>query len=227
METNVTIEQELESMQYLEDDFEEYVNECRSALRIINARLTNLQDTGINDGRNPFDNIDSRLKTFASVVDKCERKGYSFTIEDIRENINDIAGVRITTLFRDEIYDIAQAINLLPGITVIEKEDYVKNPKANGYTSYHMIILVENLYKGQLKKTPVEIQIRDKAMDLWASIEHVIRYKNSRCAYEKKAEEVFSNLKSIIDEFDAQAMELRDSEAKAKKTVKNSAKSKS
>ncbi|MBR2709527.1 GTP pyrophosphokinase family protein [Candidatus Saccharibacteria bacterium] len=212
MET-FNLEQELEDIEILEEEFDEYSNECKSALRIIEARLANLQDTGIGTRRNPFDSIKGRIKSFASVSDKCARKGYPFTIEGIRENITDVAGVRITTLFRDEIYDIAKAINLLPGITVIEREDYVANPKVSGYASYHMVILVENLYKGQLKKTPVEVQIRDKAMDLWASLEHVIRYKKtSRDSGAKKAEEVFSRLKSIIDEFDAQAMELRDSE---------------
>lgn len=219
METKIAIEQELEQMQYLEDDFYEYANECRSALRIISARLKNLQDTGIDESsRNPFDNIDGRIKTFDSIVDKCERKGYPFTIEHIKEHINDVAGVRVTTLFRDEVYKIAKAINLLPGITIIEREDYIKNPKPNGYTSYHMIILVENLYRGQLKKTPVEVQIRDKAMDLWASLEHVIRYKTSHHSCDaKKAEEVFGKLKDIIDEFDHQAMELRDSEMETNK----------
>ena len=225
METRITeIEEELEDMEYLEDEYDEYANECRSALRIIEARLTNLQDTGIGDNcRNPFDDIKSRIKTFASVSDKCARKGYKFTIDSIKEMIKDIAAIRVTTLFRDEIYAIVREIDLLPGITIVEREDYIKNPKANGYSSYHLVILVENLYRGQLKKTPVEVQIRDKAMDLWASLEHVLRYKNtsSRPCDIKKAEEVFGRLKDIIDDFDSQAMELRDSEIQAKIAIKS------
>ena len=50
----------------------------------------------------------------------------------------------------------------------------MKKPKASGYQSLHVIVLVP--VKDTLKKK-VEIQIRTQAMNFWAVVEHHFVYK--------------------------------------------------
>ena len=56
-------------------------------------------------------------------------------------------------------------------------KDYIKNPKASGYKSYHMLVSVPIFLSDSVVDTKVEIQIRTIAMDFWASLEHKIYYK--------------------------------------------------
>ena len=62
-------------------------------------------------------------------------------------------------------------------ITLIDKKDYIKNPKANGYRSLHLIVEVPVFFSDQTRNMRVEVQIRTIAMDFWASLEHQLKYK--------------------------------------------------
>ena len=64
-----------------------------------------------------------------------------------------------------------------PDVTVLEVEDYIIHPKANGYRSLHLIISVPIYLSDRTEHVPVELQIRTIAMDFWASVEHSIYYK--------------------------------------------------
>jgi len=62
-------------------------------------------------------------------------------------------------------------------VDVVEVEDYIADPKANGYRSLHLIIKVPVYLSDRAVDVPVELQIRTIAMDFWASVEHSIYYK--------------------------------------------------
>lgn len=66
--------------------------------------------------------------------------GYDFTAENIQEQLNDVAGVRVVCAFIDDIYTVADLIAGQDDIKVLKVKDYIKNPKPNGYRSYHMIV---------------------------------------------------------------------------------------
>ena len=201
----------------LKDEFEEYSIECEAALRTTMAKIINVREIIKRSAkRNPFDSIDDRIKTFKSVKEKAERKGYDLEIETIKQNILDVAGIRIITPFRDDIYDVVEIFHHIPGFNIICEKDYVKKPKENGYASYHIAMLVE-IYSpvtGGSKLIPVEVQIRDKAMDLWATIEHIIGYKNHNASPE--IGENFKNIAGVLSRFDDMAIALRDSNTKKK-----------
>ena len=156
---------------YLKEEFEAYAAECKCAMRTVMARLENLrQETEMSGDRSPFDSLEWRVKTFDSVIEKCNRKGYELTMDSIKNNIKDIAGVRVVTPFRDDIKIVRDAIIRQPSMTVIDERNYVENPKKNGYRSLHLIVFMEIYFMNSSKAIPVEIQIRDKAMDLWATL---------------------------------------------------------
>ena len=65
-------------------------------------------------------------------------------------------------------------------IEVIEVEDYIANPKPNGYRSFHMIVEIPVHCSDRVEHVPAEWQIRTIAQGFWACLEHEIHYKYSR-----------------------------------------------
>ena len=129
--------------------------------------------------RNPIHNIESRIKTPQSIVGKLQRKGMPVTPESARNNLMDIAGVRVICYYIDDIYAIADLLTVQSGFHLRKIKDYIKNPKPNGYRSFHMILDVPVHMSTGVQIAPVEIQSRTIAMDCWASLEHQLHYKST------------------------------------------------
>ena len=100
-------------------------------------------------------------------------------MESVEENIKDIAGVRVICSFPEDIYMLADCLLNQDDIKLIEKKDYIKNPKKSGYRSLHLIIEVPIFLQDEKKSMKVEVQLRTIAMDFWASLEHKLRYKKN------------------------------------------------
>jgi putative GTP pyrophosphokinase len=149
-----------------------------SALKQIAMKLEILNDEFQHVHRyNPIEHIKSRIKTPESIVKKLKRHGYESTIENMVKYVNDIAGIRVICSFTSDIYRIAEMISNQSDIKVISVKDYIVNPKASGYKSYHMLVSVPVYLSDRIEEAKVEIQIRTVAMDFWASLEHKIHYK--------------------------------------------------
>lgn len=129
--------------------------------------------------RNPIETISCRMKRPVSIVEKLKRKGLDISIQNIQENIFDIAGIRVICSFPEDIYILAEKICQQDDIRLIKKKDYIQSPKANGYRSLHLILEVPVFFAEEKKWMPVEVQFRTIAMDFWASIEHKLRYKKN------------------------------------------------
>jgi putative GTP pyrophosphokinase len=108
----------------------------------------------------------------------------------MKENIKDIAGIRITCSFISDIYEISSMIANQKDIRILEYKDYIKNPKPNGYQSLHMIVEIPIFMSDREELTFVEIQIRTIAMDFWASLEHKIYYKYNKAVPQKMLDEL-------------------------------------
>ena len=149
-----------------------------SALKEIGTKLEILNDEFQHVHRyNPIEHIKSRIKSSESIVKKLRRNGYESTIENMVEHVNDIAGIRVICSFTSDIYRIAEMIRSQNDIKILSIKDYIKNPKASGYKSYHMLVTVPIYLSDRSVQAKVEIQIRTVAMDFWASLEHKINYK--------------------------------------------------
>ena len=152
--------------------------------------------------REVMKSITGRIKKPESIYKKLKRLGYEFTAENIQNQLNDVAGIRVVCAFIDDIYTIADLITRQDDITVIQVKDYIKNPKPNGYRSYHMIVEIPVFFsKG---KTPMraEIQIRTNGMDFWATLEHQLRYKQNieeMDGYEEVSNELLNCARAVID----------------------------
>lgn len=149
------------------------LNEMETKVEILKEEFQLLHDY------NPIEHTKSRLKSPESILKKIYRKGVPLTFADIKNNIKDIAGLRITCSFISDIYRISDMLARQSDLTIIEIEDYIKNPKPNGYQSLHMLVQVPVFMSDHEELITVEIQIRTIAMDFWASLEHKIYYKYS------------------------------------------------
>ena len=181
-----------------------------SALKEIGTKLEILNDEFQQVHRyNPIEHIKSRMKTSESIVKKLKKKGYESTIENMVEHVNDIAGIRVICSFTSDIYRVAEMIGNQNDIKVLSIKDYIKNPKASGYKSYHMLVTVPIFLSDKMVNAKVEIQIRTVAMDFWASLEHKIHYK-----FEGNAPEHIKNeLKEcarMVSDLDARMLALNE-----------------
>ena len=151
----------------------------RLALNEVGTKLENLDDEySALHAHNPIHHMEERLKSPASLIEKMERKGYGVTIQAIEANIFDIAGIRVITNYIDDIHRVEDALISQDDITLLKRKDYVGKPKENGYRSLHLVVSVPVFLAEGSQKVPVEIQIRTIGMDMWASLEHKLRYKN-------------------------------------------------
>ena len=159
-------------------DFEHLMMMYNCAIKEVLTKFEVLNDDmSIQRKRNPIEMIKSRVKRPESIAAKMKKRGLDFSIVSMMDNIHDVAGVRVICSFVDDIYEIAAMLSSQDDITVIEVKDYIKNPKKNGYRSYHMIVEIPVFFSNRKQNVKVEIQLRTIAMDFWASLEHKMKYK--------------------------------------------------
>ena len=118
-----------------------------------------------------------RIKTPESCLDKVIKKKCAVKRQTVQERLNDIAGIRVVCNFLDDIYQLVEILKKDEELQIITIKDYVKNPKKSGYQSLHVIVLVP-VERAERKK--VEIQIRTRAMNFWAVMEHYLVYKRQK-----------------------------------------------
>src|SRR5690554_3714072 len=133
-----------------------------------------------NHDSSPIEHVRQRIKSVDAILAKVNRTGCEPSIDEVRKNIKDIAGIRITAPFISDLYWVADMLARQPDLTVREVKDYVANPKPNGYRSLHLILDVPVFLSERTEHVTVELQVRTMAMDFWASIEHKLHYKYRR-----------------------------------------------
>lgn len=160
------------------DPFKQMMSYYRCAAMEVETKFRVLDvQMSLNRENNPIESIKTRLKSPESIFEKLKRRDLPMTLSAIEENLNDIAGVRVICSFPEDIYLLADALLRQDDITLIERKDYIQNPKPNGYRSLHLIVEVPIFLRNETRKMRVEVQLRTIAMDFWASLEHKLRYK--------------------------------------------------
>ena len=169
-----------ESEAELEGFYGEDLPRLREGLEQLNDLAEGFACTeGNSDDLKPVVYYTSRIKSPESLVDKVRRKGGdgSSLAAAIDAGVQDILGLRIICAFGDDVYAAVRWIGSQPEVEVLRTKDYIKNPKPNGYRSYHMNV---RFTSGAAAFLPsCEIQIRTVATDFWATLEHKMKYKKS------------------------------------------------
>ncbi len=128
-------------------------------------------------GYNPVEHTKSRIKTLESSINKLKKRNYEITFENLINHIHDIVGIRIVCSFLSDVYEIANRIQSSKQFKIVNVNDYIKEPKPSGYTSYHINVLIPIDLYASTEYIEAEIQIRTIAMDCWSSLDHKLRYK--------------------------------------------------
>ena len=177
--------------------------EVRTKLDVLNKELA------LRNKRNPFESIKMRIKTPVSIYNKLESKGIEFTTENIRDNLSDVAGIRVICSFVDDIYMLAACLAQQDDIRVLQKKDYISSPKQSGYRSLHLIVEVPIFLTQEKEYMRVECQFRTIAMDFWATLEHKMKYKKDI----ENAEVITEDLKfsaDLINQIDMRMQQIRE-----------------
>ncbi|MBU7544603.1 GTP pyrophosphokinase family protein [Weissella cibaria] len=157
----------------------------------VATKLENLDaEFQLNYNHNPIHHMDGRMKSPESLVGKMQKKGLERTVKTLTDNVFDIAGLRVITNYIDDIYTIERLLTHQSDVTVLKRKDYVETPKASGYRSLHLVVTVPVFLSTGVVDTPVEIQIRTVGMDMWASLEHKLRYKTDDDRAEEHAQQL-------------------------------------
>ena len=169
----------------------------------------------------PIEHVSSRLKSPEGILRKALRKGYPLSLDSIRENIQDIAGIRITCSFISDTYRIRDMITQQRDVTVLLEKDYIASPKGNGYKSLHLILTIPVFMTDRVQPVTVEIQIRTVAMDFWATLEHKIFYKYNGAVPDalvddlKQAADVSNRLDEKMESLHDQVLALGETEPRS------------
>ena len=174
-----------------------------SALKEISTKLDILDDNFNHIYKhNPIHHMERRVKEMTRLVKKLQRKGLTIDAETAKANILDIAGIRVVCNYLEDIYVIEKLLLKQEDVKLLKRKDYIQHPKENGYRSLHIVVSIPVFLADRVEVTPVEIQIRTIGMDMWASLEHKIRYKNN------------TNTEDYKDKLKECAVEISDVEAK-------------
>lgn len=198
-----------DSMKKIADMTEEFSQSIDPILSMYNAamsaakaRLEIIEDEfRYRKQRCPIHHIDTRLKSAKSILGKLKKKDLDLSLGTACNNIYDIAGIRVVCSYIKDVYLIRDRILAQDDIIIMNMKDYIAEPKPNGYRSLHMTIRMPVYFMNKKQMVPVELQIRTIAMDLWASLEHDIKYKTikNRVCNEDFSEELLECSRLIYE----------------------------
>lgn len=196
--------------------FEKVMFLYRAALKELKTKIDILQEElKLFSGYEPVEYVITRIKKPESILNKLERKDLEPTYENMFEKIDDIAGIRIVCNFKSDVYKLVNIISSFQDVRLLDKKDYLKNPKTSGYRSYHIILEVPVNFSSGIMYVKVELQIRTLAMDFWASLEHKLKYKNQRIS--KQDSKNLIKYAKIIDNIDENMLNISNRNKKEEK----------
>ncbi len=183
------------------EDFRLLMTYYQCAMMEIETKFNVLnQEFAMHNDRNPINSIQTRIKSGISIHEKLSRKGIEPSMERIEEELNDVAGIRVVCSFVKDVYNLEKALLAQDDIELIQRKDYIKSPKPNGYRSLHLIVSVPIFLSNQKRFVKVEIQLRTVAMDAWAALEHQLKYKKGNI--EEEIDDKLFRCSELISEFD-------------------------
>lgn len=184
----------------MEHLYESAIREVKTKLEILDSEFRTKYSY------NPIHHINDRLKSPQSMLEKLQRKGLPISVDSVRQNLHDIAGVRVICNYIEDIYTVADLLTKQDDVKLITKKDYIENPKPNGYRSLHLVIETPVFLSDRKELVHVEVQIRTIAMDFWASLEHELKYKTDT----EVSAELAAQLKDCAETIAATDIKMQD-----------------
>ncbi|MDO5520091.1 MAG: (p)ppGpp synthetase [bacterium] len=189
-------------------DYDSLIRPYRDALFTIQLRLDGLNADYLKMYKNyPIHHIQQRIKVKTSIENKLKKRGLPITAQIARDELTDIAGIRVICYFTEDVYHLVRQMKKQTDLILIKESDYIKEPKENGYRSYHLVLGIPVYNMDGLQYYPVELQIRTLTMDLWASMEHRICYKPEDGLSSSNSSH-FRRYTALLDEIEHECKEM-------------------
>ena len=192
-----------------QEEYDQLVEPYREAMTRLEVRMNGLNEDYRKKYRDyPIHNIQARIKSRKSIEKKLDSKSLPVTAYTAKDNLTDIAGIRVICYFVEDIFSILSLVKAQTDLLILKESDYIHYPKESGYKSYHMVLGIPVYRIEGMQYYPVEIQFRTLAMDLWASMEHRICYKGETPdettdafrLYSGELSEMERRMKHLLDE---------------------------
>lgn len=164
--------------------------------------------------------IEHRIKAEDSFIGKLERKGQKYqSISDI----TDLLGVRIITIYTDDVDKVAAIVKGLFNVDWKNSVDKRKRQELTsfGYNSLHYIC---NMREGEFSDISFEIQMRTTLQHVWSAIEHDIGYKGT-VKLPPEYRRQFSRLAGMLELADDEFSRLRTTMTEYRRQIQTLVKS--
>lgn len=192
----------------LVEDWDAFLAPYDQAVEELKLKLKNIRkEYRARQKHAPIEFVTGRVKTKESIIEKMKVR--HIAPENMLEEVQDIAGVRIMCQFVEDIYEVASLLNARKDLRVVLTRDYIENRKPSGYRSYHMVVEYPIQRANDYITVYAEIQIRTLAMNFWATIEHSLNYKYQG----KYPEEILRRLERASEaafQLDEEMSEIRE-----------------
>ncbi len=190
-EFEAMVDQDEAAFRRLMTYYECAIMETKTKLQVFDAEFQLQHD------RNPIESICSRLKRPESIAEKLVRKGFPMSLESIERNLFDVAGVRVVCALPEDAYSLARSLVTQDDVTLIDRRDYITEPKQSGYRSLHIIVEIPIFLECEKRPMKVEVQLRSIAQNFWASLDHQLQYKKDLDSDEEAS--IVAELKELSD----------------------------
>ncbi len=199
----IPIDTKQQEFQKLMTIYEKAMDKTKQELEGIQTSLNKVYKYNI------INNIECRIKTPDSIINKMKRKNYDLNYKALISNVDDVAGIRIICPFKTDIPKIKNVIEKESSIDILQIKDYMHAPKKSGYSGLHIIGQIPVDIGGTTANVKMEIQLRTMAMNFWATTEHKIKYKaNNRLSKIDSKKMIF--YAKIINELDNKISKLNE-----------------
>ena len=160
----------------MEVEWEEFLDPYIQAVGELKIKLRGIRKQYRKQKQHsPIEFVTGRVKPIESIKEKMALRGIKE--ENLAQDMQDIAGLRVMVQFVDDVEEVLDVLRKRHDMRIIQERDYIKNRKASGYRSYHVIIEYPVDTINGSKTILAEIQIRTLSMNFWATIEHSLNYK--------------------------------------------------
>ena len=124
------------------EQYYDFIKPYEDARRVLNTRMEVLNHTLYKERSvsGPIHNIQSRIKEKRSIEEKLRRLGFTDSMNNARNELQDIAGIRVICYFVNDIYNMVHILKRQTDLVLIKEKDYIRVPKPNGYRSYHLVL---------------------------------------------------------------------------------------
>ncbi|MBF0457446.1 MAG: hypothetical protein HQK99_06085 [Nitrospirae bacterium] len=195
-------------MLFIEDIKSEYENKSCLYGEFLEEVTNQLKDILCRNEMQKISEITSRIKDFASITHNINNYKYKPTIPAKLCDITDLAGIRITLLFKRNIEAICK---LIETYYEVKRKKYIfQSEQQFGYESLHYEVKIKrecctfDKYD-KFNNLIVEIQVRTLAQHLWAAASHYLNYKERKdvaLPFQRPMGRISALLDMVDDEYD-------------------------